>query len=332
MNLFSNEATKQSCNNDKDSLKSASKILSNLSLTSRQDSVEKRIEDNTNNHKNYYQYNQNQLGTPIRNENLEQNKVKIQLFQNNSSSNNALQSILKEHDQSDQLLQKPSNGLFSYMPSSAELTPKESKKRKNDKLTKAHERDIHGITTTKKTKMTPNSKDMSIEARYLSDSSLGSLEIVPPSMSQSTKEHFLLGVNKGKITDFFSKTRELIEEASRSKESTQGSKTRGLFKGNQPYGIIPEEHEAWLEERNRLFKRIGELEGKLDFSKKEREREKVKYEETLEQCREEFERYKAQVQSTISKFILTIESYKRMERKTFLNQQKQRLGEYVTQR
>jgi len=86
------------------------------------------------------------------------------------------------------------------------------------------------------------------------------------------------------------------------------------------------------DDKKELYIRIKELEDKNESLKKDRERDQIKAENERTQMKEQIDVFKGRVEKTCAKFVLEIETFKRNERKAFLSRQRQRLGEYVSQR
>jgi len=343
--MFSTEATKQTSNHELPGDKSVSKHLQGLSLTGG-NSVDKHIEEEIveRNQQAMAAYNPQTLEIQRKIIDLEPLRLNIPRGIMRSTSNEkAFFSNQKE-----QTPQRPSTNNLLNTPSSVDKgATKYNKKRKSDRLIKTQERgkiDPLLSNITKKVKITPNLNnhlnanqffDDEMDAGKndvgISDCSLGSQE----NGRAGNKENYFMqgGVNRSKITDFFTKSREQIEQASHSKESAYGSKSKFLTTHASLFSAIPEElPTGWEDERIRLMEKVGDLEEKLAGMKKDKEKEKTKCEMVVTRMKEEFDEYKGGVHKLMAKFSLEIENYKRIERKTQLNQQKQRLGEYVSQR
>lgn len=339
MNMFSAEETKQTSHHEPPGDRSVSKDLQGLSLTGN-NSVDKRIEEEIveRNQQAINAYNPQTIEIHRKIVDLQPLKLNIPTTNQRSTSNEKNYTTGPK----EQTPQRPNSNFFGLTPSSVDKgATKYSKKRKSDRLIKTQERGKHDpllSNITKKVKITPGLNptnsffdeelDPSKNEVGISDCSIGSQDNTGRS---GNKENYFLNSGRSKITDFFSKTRELIEQTSHSKES-MGSKSKFLTTHNSLFSAIPEEVPAWDDERNRLIERVHDLEDKLSAMKKDREKDKAKADMAMERMKEEFDDYKINVHKLVAKFTLEIENYKRMERKTHLNQQKQRLGEYVSQR
>jgi len=135
-----------------------------------------------------------------------------------------------------------------------------------------------------------------------------------------------------KISDFFAKK---VVGTGTTSERGSVRATGGRAKSKPQ--TVDKKHEITEvketgEEKKELYVRIKELEDKLDFNKKDRERDQIKASNEIKVVEEKFKSYKATVHKVMARNVLDIENFKRNERKSFLDRQRQRLGEYVSQR
>ena len=150
------------------------------------------------------------------------------------------------------------------------------------------------------------------------------------------KENNAVGTKK--ITEFFKPmdgmTATTVQKAYRKtptsskpvkiKAFTVEKKTETITEVKSSKEVDDDKKELWI--------RIKELEDKNDGLKKDRERDQIKAENERTQMKEQIDAYKGRVEKTCAKFVIEIETFRRNERKAFLSRQRQRLGEYVSQR
>lgn len=345
MNPLFGDLTKNSGNQDNLSAKSASKhplsATSNVSIAEIVNSLENKIKGN--NFLNLPQLGQELNGLQLENakrHNSEEEKIKVNLNLGSISNERMIEINPQMNEPKQKTPQRLLDGFLDLATSSVgQNGTKPSKKRKNDKLSVTQEKTAENtpITTTTKKVKTSTLKDFFEDAamnklgHMPSDSSIGSVENLP---LMHGKENYFSATGPKKITDFF-KTRELLEESNYHSIAAQPNISRFLTRtknGQFPIEEEPNQTNQWEEERARYIERIRELEGKVESLKRDREKDQVKMEEYIAHKEEEVEEYKKRVRKILASMTLEIENYKRIEKKNFLNQQKQRLGEYVTQR
>jgi len=211
------------------------------------------------------------------------------------------------------------------------------KKRKHEKFEQNTEKTAENFEMiTKKIKLSPNqlpSMDNTNIERITKDS-LGSSAGQDPMFLN--KENIALGTKK--ITEFF-KPREVTTASTSTQKPVTRSATKKITKGK---GLSEKKLEGILEskpskefdndDKKELYLKIKELEDKVEVNKKEREKDQIKLDNEIKAVQEEFSDYRSRVQKMSAKHVLEIENYKRTERKAILSRQRQRLGEYVSQR
>ena len=207
---------------------------------------------------------------------------------------------------------------------------KSLRKRKYDKTESASEKRPEDMVeaNTKKPKMALN------QAASGENNTLGSLKLDSHDGSREedpnllNKENIAISTGMKKITEFFKKTNPVStsERAFTKTTTVHRVKSKGLTEKKQ------ETLEIIVEDKRELTHRIKELEDRLEDTKKSREKEQIKANSELLGFQIKFDEYKNNVQRIMAKFVLDIETHKRTDRKAFLNRQKQRLGEYVSQR
>ncbi len=198
-------------------------------------------------------------------------------------------------------------------------------KRKRLSFEQASKQSTESRRSTKKTKISPFTvhRDQS-SAEKIKIEALGAS--VGYDQNFSNKEN-ISGAKK--ISDFF-KPKETV---SPPKSSGTRSRGKGLTDKKQE---IKEESKMSLEfeedDKRELVWRIKELEEKLESTRKEKEREHIRAMDEMSEMKDKYESYQTKIQKINAKNVLDIENYKRNERKVFLNQERQRLGEYISQR
>lgn len=340
MNPLSNDGTKQSANQDNHSFISLSKNVpsfpSTASLPQHNDSLEKKLDGiEYGNHPQLYQdVNIGHLNLLKKATGDDHPKGGI----NSEISDRAGGLIINNSQAIKKTPQRPLDSFFIQASTSVDQTgEKQSKKRKTYKINKTPEKGGENIavTTTKKVKTVDHIKEFFHDSMLIkintghSDSSMTSA-VAENRQSQIGKENYQATSAPSKITDFFTKRPDSVEDSTYLTNFPHSSKY--ITRTKHAYSAIQEEQDFNESERLKYVARIQELEGKLEAMRRDRERDHLKAEAALNGVKQDFEDYKERVKKTLAKMTLQIENYKRMERKTMLNQQKQRLGEYVTQR
>ena len=206
------------------------------------------------------------------------------------------------------------------------------KKRKHDKLEKLETQpdkvNEPFQMKTKKTKLTPH---IPLEGYLRTRETL-----VRADTSGSGEEHEQIKENaimaSKTIYDFFGKkglgTGTTTERASVRATGKARAKPQTIEKKME----ILEVKESIEDNRKELYGKIKDLEDKLENGKKEREKDNIKANNEIKNIEEKFKSYKATVHKVMARNVLDIENFKRNERKSYLDRQRQRLGEYVSQR
>ena len=151
------------------------------------------------------------------------------------------------------------------------------------------------------------------------------------------KEVPMTSLGSKKITDYYLKstaapmTTEKPVEKEKVKPAGNKGKVKGAVVEKKPAEVVAEVKESG-ENNKELYTRIRDLEDRLEVSKKDREKDQIKASNELQNYQDQFEKYKCKVHKILARHELDLENYKRNERKSLLNRQKQRLGEYVSQR
>ena len=213
------------------------------------------------------------------------------------------------------------SGDISYH-STGQHASKSLRKRKHDKMNIINESECGKLEfSLKKTKMSENDG--------IGRDSKGTPENLGDSETIFQKENLGLSGTK-KITEFF-KPRDLVEVVDKSAVRMTGIKPKRVMVEKKRQTTEVKEIVV-TEDSKGLYTRIKDLEDKLETNKKEREKEQVMSENELKAYQDRYNNYKTKVQKLMAKNMLDIENFKRNERKALLNRQRQRLGEYVTQR
>ena len=209
------------------------------------------------------------------------------------------------------------------------LGEKSNRRRKLDKVDKGPDRSSLTPEGMKKTKITPSIKGQLLnleDKAHGSDSSVASNDHI-----SMNKENTPIMVAAKKITDFFPKKENSPQQQGEGKNSRgKGSKS----KLRNFLTEIPDENELSKLNDDKMIMntKMKEYEVRIRDLEKDKEKRDRFWEEKIEKFEAMFQAYKLKAQQTIAKQVLENENHKRNERKNLLNQQKQRLGEYMQQR
>ena len=237
----------------------------------------------------------------------------------------------------------------------AQNTNKSLKKRKHSNIEKS-DRSDDAHNTLKKTKISykqqtlnTNKTDEKVDnlRKYPSENSFNSSDeqnnngfIAQKGFEQS--QIAPIGSNK-KISDFFGNRNYSGEEImakklviSSNKKAANKSLNSNCFLYNKSFlNEIPEEqaiNESWKFEKKLLIAKIKEIEQKYEHEKKEKDNLNLQFEKNIKAVSDNRMQYQTGVQSLFTKLVLDNENMRRKEHKVYLQQQKQRLGEYISQR
>ena len=273
-------------------------------------------------------------------------KLKDANLKQSISKGNSHQNIINDNIQQ--------NGSISGQNANKSL-----KKRKHDKMEKIEKPndDAQGHTALKKAKFSYKQQNL---VKYAADDKVDNLTKFPSENSFNSSDEqnnngfsllqkgfeqaqiIPIGNNK-KITDFFGNgnrssektiARKIVISANNGTVNKPSKPNSFLY--NKPFlNEITEEHailKSWEFEKKEFAAKIKEFEQKYEHEKKERESLNVKLEKDIKAVSENHSSYQNKVQNLLAKLVLDNENMKRKEHKSYLQQQKQRLGEYISQR
>ena len=145
-----------------------------------------------------------------------------------------------------------------------------------------------------------------------------------------------------KITEYFSKndiafSTDQYDIKIPENNSNEDHQTQSKNKSHMIKKSIKDKEDKELsliieQEKKSLEDKLKDLELKLESEKKEKEFINVKFDKQVKFCKDLFQDYQKNIYSLLSKTLLKNENLKRNEHRKHLEQQKQNLGEYISQR
>lgn len=218
---------------------------------------------------------------------------------------------------------------ISYQSAAPSVT-KSQNKRKHNKLDQIAESNDECEMQLKKPKLTSPPVGVETHSGDRADRVDSFSTLVENDPSLLSKEAPLAIIGTKKITEFFK-----LKDGSVSSEKSGSKISANKFKPKSTIEKAPVNQEAIkevAEDKKELYNRIKDLEDRLENNRKDREKEHLKAENEINNYKDQFNKYQNNVQKILARHVIEIESHKRIERKSFLNRQRQRLGEYVSQR